>query len=335
MRPVCRTGAALLWLAASGHMAVAAEPSQRPKDKDGVFSLSVENDLFAGTDRHYTNGIRLSYLSAESDLPGWIEEAADAFPLFTRGGKRRVGFALGQTMYTPRDISRTIPDSRDRPYAGWLFGSIGVVSETGSQIDILQLDFGVVGPESQGERTQKFVHKIVGSDKPFGWDYQLDNEPALMLSYQRKWRGLYEFSPFGLGADITPHLGGSVGNVATQLAAGVMVRIGFDLPADYGAPRVRPSLAGGDYFLPRRDFGWYLFGGVEGRAVAHNIFLDGNTFGTSPRVDKKPLVGDLQFGVAVTFDNMRVAYTHVLATEEFHGQGRGDAYGSFSFSFRF
>ena len=74
---------------------------------------------------------------------------------------------------------------------------------------------------------------------------------------------------------------------------------------------------------------------LEGRAVAHNIFLDGNTFGNSPSVDKKLLVGDLQFGVAVTFSNMRVAYTHVLATEEFHGQGRGDAYGSFSFSFRF
>ncbi|MCA1854285.1 MAG: lipid A deacylase LpxR family protein, partial [Beggiatoa sp.] len=30
---------------------------------EGTFNLLVENDRFAGTDRHYTNGLQLSYLS--------------------------------------------------------------------------------------------------------------------------------------------------------------------------------------------------------------------------------------------------------------------------------
>jgi lipid A 3-O-deacylase len=313
--------------------ALAADP--RPKDDAGIFSISIENDLFAEADQHYTSGIRLSYLSAENNLPHWIEAAADAFPLFGPGSKRRVGFALGQTIYTPGNIKQAVPDPRDRPYAGFLFGSIGVVSESQSHIDILEVDFGVVGPESQAERTQKFVHRVTGADQPRGWSAQLDNEPGIVLSYQRKWRGLYEFSPFGLGADVTPYVGANVGNVLTQGAVGLTLRVGYDLPADYGPPRVRPSLTGSDYFLPRRDFGWYLFAGIEGRVVGQNIFLDGNTFSTSARVDKKPLVGDVQFGVAFTVGDVRVAYTHVIATEEFHGQDRGDQFGSFSLSVRF
>ena len=316
--------------------ASAADAPPRPKDEAGIFSLSVENDLFANTDRHYTNGIRLSYLSAESDLPQWVEAAADAFPLFAPDGKRRVGFALGQTMYTPKDIRAALPDPTDRPYAGWLFGSVGAVSESGNRIDILEADFGVVGPFSQASRTQKFVHTITGSDQPKGWDFQIGNEPGLLVSYQRKWRALYEFAPFGWGADVTPYAGANAGNVLTQGVAGATLRLGYDLPADYGPPRVRPSLTGADYFVPRADFGWYLFAGVEGRAVLRNIFLDGNSFSSStPHVEKKPFVGDVQFGVAMTLGDWRVAYTHVFTTKEFFGQDRGDTFGSFSVSFRY
>ncbi|MBK8542978.1 MAG: DUF2219 family protein [Caulobacteraceae bacterium] len=39
-----------------------------------------------------------------------------------------------------------------------------------------------------------------------------------------------------------------------------------------------PSLAGAGYFTPRDNFSWYVFAGIEGRAVAHNIFLDGSLF---------------------------------------------------------
>ena len=36
----------------------------------GVFGIQVENDLFGGnSDRHYTHGLRLSWLSAEGGVP--------------------------------------------------------------------------------------------------------------------------------------------------------------------------------------------------------------------------------------------------------------------------
>lgn len=83
------------------------------------------------------------------------------------------------------------------------------------------------------------------------------------------------------------------------------------------------------------DFGWYAFAGIEGRAVARNIFLDGNTFADSRSVDKEPLVGDLQFGIVLDWSDVRLSYTHVYRTREFRTQESSDDFGAFSVSAKF
>ena len=87
-----------------------------------VFTVLEENDLVVRTDRHYTQGIKLAYFQADGDLPwgakqfyGWLPDWG-----FTEHvGK--FGYAVGQNMFTPADIStpELLPD--DRPYAGWLY----------------------------------------------------------------------------------------------------------------------------------------------------------------------------------------------------------------------
>src|SRR3546814_13149223 len=89
---------------------------------------------------------------------------------------------------------------------------------------------------------------------------------------------------------------------------------------------------GSEYVAPRGeegDFGWYVFAGAEGRAVARNIFLDGNTFQDSPSVDKEVLVGDLSAGVVMTFGDLRLSYVQVLRTKEFEGQDGVRLFGAF------
>ena len=73
-------------------------------------------------------------------------------------------------------------------------------------------------------------------------------------------------------------------------------RLGWNIPRDFGTSLIRPS---GDSNAPLstqdplvksdHGFGLYVFGMVEGRAVLHNIFLDGNTFNHSHSIDKKIL----------------------------------------------
>jgi hypothetical protein len=78
-----------------------------------------------------------------------------------------------------------------------------------------------------------------------------------------------------------------------------------------------------------------LFAGAEGRAVVRNIFLDGNSFRNSRSVDKRPFVGDLQFGGVLLWNNVRLSYTQVLRTREFETQGKKDNFGSLAVSVQF
>lgn len=311
-------------------------PRPLTEDPGAFIGFSLENDIFANTDRAYTNGFRFAYTTSETGTPQWLADAVHALPLFPDGAPIRSTFTFGQSIFTPKDISRNIPDPSDRPYAGWLYGSAAVLADSGDRLDRLELQVGMVGPSALGEQVQNTVHGIIGAKKARGWDYQLNDEPGVILSYERTWRGLYAAAPLGIGFDLSPYVGASVGNVLTQASVGATARLGFDLPADYGPPRIRPSVPGSDFFIPTSDFSWYVFASVEGRAVARNIFLDGNTFEDSPHVTKNPLVADLQLGVAVQWGDLRLAYTHVYRTREFEEQHDNIAqYGAFSVSWRF
>lgn len=77
--------------------------------------------------------------------------------------------------------------------------------------------------------------------------------------------------------EIMPNFGINPGNVFTYASGGTSIRFGWRIPEDYGTPRIQPSIPGSSYFSTSQ-FGIYTFAGVEGRAVARNIFLDGNSF---------------------------------------------------------
>jgi len=314
-------------------MALATEERDE-KDSGSILGLVIENDSFTGTDKNYTNGIRFSMLSSEDKLPHWINSLASALPLADNGNKR-ISIAAGQNMYTPTDITQKNPPTTEQPYAGWLYGSVGIVSDTGKALDNVMLTLGMVGPLSYAEQTQKIVHNLIDSPYPQGWRHQLKNEPGIILTYEHKWRQMYEFSPFGVGIDITPHLGGDLGNVNTDAIMGATFRLGYDLPADYGPPRVRPSLPGSDFFIPTQKLGGYIFTTFAEQAVARNIFLDGNTFTSSPHVDKEILVSSLQSGVALTYKEARVSYTQVYISKQYATEEHPEKFGVLTFSWRF
>jgi hypothetical protein len=305
------------------------------QDNRGIFSITLENDYFADEDDGYTNGFRLAWLSSEEKIPDWIEDMANYLPFFAKEGHKRYSLALGQSMFTPDDLTQSGLIKNDRPYAGFTYATIGLLTDTGYRLDNLQLTLGVVGPASGAAQTQDFVHHLINSQDPQGWNNQLHNEPGLILSYERKWRSIYQFTPFGWGMDVTPHIGGSLGNIHTHLTSGATFRLGYDLPSDYGPPLIRPNLPGSDFFVPTREIGWYLFAGFEGRAVARNIFLDGNSFRNSHAVDKETFVGSLQAGIAFTYENTRIAYTHIFRTREFDRQRNADEFGALTLSYRF
>jgi lipid A 3-O-deacylase len=268
---------------------------------------------------------------------------ASGLPIF-RGDSdpdvvRRYNLMLGQNIYTPEDGGLINPDPRDRPYAGWLYGGVGLMQDAhGEEFEELALRLGVVGPGSMASETQTKFHLLINVATFRGWHAQLHDEPAGDLFYAKKWRFWQPLdSDRDLGWDVIPEAGARVGNVYDYVAGGGMVRIGRNLRVDYGPPHVDLN-TGSDYINPDRadvqGVGFYAFLGAEGRAVARNIFLDGNSFKTSPSVEKLPLVGDLESGIAGTWGHFRLAYTYIYRSEEFAHQHAPDHYGSLNLTFR-
>jgi lipid A 3-O-deacylase len=321
------------------------EPSWR-----GTYSLLVENDKFNSfdqakqTDRNFTNGLRLNWMSDRIECPPpALSALAARMPMFDASGRTRVGFALGQSFYTPEDTSRRDLVRTDRPYSGWTYVAAALTSDLGEganrgRLDTIELQLGIVGPQSYAEQTQKEWHKLIGAKPPLGWNNQLRNEPGVALFYERKWRRQeipFE-APGGWAVDLTPHVGASLGNVFTYVAGGATFRIGNDLSVDYGPPRIRPGLAGSMHIDPPADgLAYYAFFGFEGRAVARDITLDGNSFARSHSVDRRPLVGDLQMGLALLVGPARGTFTYVMRTREFEGQRNPDRFGALSLSWRY
>ncbi|MEL6567459.1 MAG: lipid A deacylase LpxR family protein [Pseudomonadota bacterium] len=313
-------------------MATFCAPTAIAETTPGVISLTSENDLFGGTDRNYSNGIRIERVSGADRVFPLLRETAELIPgLNLERVKLRQGFALSHAIYTPEDISTPDPDPNDRPYAGWLSVSGTVVASDEDTQDALQLNLGIVGPSAAGKFVQTIWHELINGVEPEGWDSQLKDEPGIELIAQRLQLFDGPDLPFGLKTDYGLHIGGALGNVRTYAAAGGMARIGFDLNADFGPPRIRPALSGAGVFRPDQPLGGYLFIGMDARAVARDIFLDGNTFRDSPSVsDRRDFVGDVQAGVALHYKALQVSFTYVHRTEQFVAQDGPQRFGAIS-----
>ena len=319
-----------------------AVPVERARNAP-VFTLYFENDYFGGMDEHYTNGVKLSWISADLTdwgQAGWRKTFVEALPFVNESDRQKnVGVALGQNMYTPADTNLTVPDPKDRPYAGWTYLEFSFISKTDHVMDTVAIQLGIVGPHSYAEDAQKTVHRWINDDEPQGWDYQLKDELGINLIYERKWRLYGRTLGDTLGIDFIPHAGASLGNVQTYANVGGVARLGFNLPSDFGVDLIR---GGGAVSAPiddndprvsaRKRWSFFIFGGVDGRAVARDIFLDGNTFRDSPSVDKKLLVGDAYYGVGVIFGTWQFTYTQAVRTEEFDGQDGKSYFGSVTLS---
>lgn len=318
--------------------------------KFGAISLYSENDkYFAGTDEHYTNGFKISFLSApianftDDPVPRPIQQVARTLrALLPAEQDYKLGLSFGQNLYTPEDTSVAAPQPGDRPYAAWLYGGIAFqvyrparFFATGtravSQLDVIELTFGVVGPSALGRQVQNELHRLIDAEPARGWDNQIGDEPGLNLVYERKYRFATARARTGWGADLIPHAGVSLGNVFTYANVGAEVRFGYRLPNDFGTQLIRPSGDSAATIRPR--FSTFFFAAGDARAVARDLTLDGNTWKDSPSVDKKHFVSDLHAGVAVGTTHWQFTYTQAVRTREFKGQEDNSVFGSVSVSY--
>ncbi len=310
--------------------------------KPWTLNVYFENDLFADTDQQYTNGTKISWVSpdvtrfVESNFP-LLTEWVDREVHFLKRGydHKNVAFSIGQNMYTPKDIVTTELVENDRPYAAWLYLSAGFHAKNDHRQDTLAIQFGMIGPAALGQEIQNLVHDLRNIDRANGWDNQIKNEVGLNLVAERRVRLNAHTTGSGWEADAFASGGLVLGNVSTYANVGIEGRIGYNLPQNFGTTHIRP---GGETNIPllnEQDYGFLLFVSLEGRAVARDIFLDGNTFRDSHSVSKEPLVGDFAVGIKFKLKDFKVSLSQVRRSKQFRLQPDSHSFGSIMVSYAY
>ncbi|MGB8952087.1 MAG: lipid A deacylase LpxR family protein [Candidatus Aminicenantales bacterium] len=330
----------LFFLLICGILTIPILAQTEKRIKFGTFSLYFENDFFAGTDRCFTGGVKLSWVS--KDLENYHESSWLQWLPFVDQPEfqHAISLSLGQNINTPDDITRSDLVVDDRPYAGWFYLEFGIHSKGQRRMDTLAILLGLIGPQTFSEDLQKLFHNLVGGIWPEGWHHQLKSEFTAGLHYERKLKWLHRNGRRGFGFDFIPHMGSGIGNVYTYANAGFQGRMGWNLPADFGVSLLRPGGESNVNFsgdgtspLARPRFGIHAFAALDGRLVLRDIFLDGNTLRRSHHVDKNLFTADILAGVRFTYGRFDISYTYVYWTKHFKTEKRGHIFGMLCLSY--
>jgi len=191
--------------------------------QDKLLRVYEDNDfiniLGHGSDRWYSHGFRLDFFYGRATR-------APLLPLFPVSPKRinTYSWGIAQMLITPSDLSKSIPDAWDYPYASSLFITRSVHST--SREDKLsvqsEMSLGVLGPASMAEEVQVYVHKQIGDELPMGWSTQWDNDLLLNynISVEKEVLSINRWFELMIGGRL------AVGSLLTGTAIYSVVRIG-------------------------------------------------------------------------------------------------------------
>ena len=295
---------------------------EHPLRDAGSFSIQWDNDLFARTsrllDQDYTQGFHFTFnrkngpraLTRALARIGGCEEHD--------GCANQASVLMGQEIYTPVYYPEVAPD--DRPFGGWLYGGFRSSAVTDHDLTSLGVKLGVTGAASFAEQLQVTFHELFPSAiVPPGWDNQLQFEPGVIVTADK--RSFSEIRSGSASLGLIKSGSASVGNILTDLEAGLTLRAGIN--------DVHPWM-----LEQAHGVGLHASFGARGDFVLRNLFLDGNTFRSGPRVKRIPFVWQKSVGGGISFSSFSLDYQQTIRSKEFTTGRRYSSYGTISLTRR-
>jgi lipid A 3-O-deacylase len=325
--PTLRPPALLALLLALG---AAAVPGSAPAQAFRTWEVATDNDAYdfwippyRRPDHDYTHGM---WIAAELDrAPWWGRRLGGGLPSCTgreAGSERCLStrLELGQKIFTPgRDGATPVPG--ERAYAGWLYVTATGRREGPRTRTTGSVELGVTGNASLGRALHEEFHRLAGFWAPDGWHNQLAFEPGVVARLDRQVLALDGVTAGGVRwATVVPEGGVAVGNVLTGAQVGARAHLGYGVPHPWrplhsAAP---PSLS------------LYALGAAREDYVAHDLFLDGNTFRESVHVDRRPLVWQYEVGGGLRWKRVGAEYRVTTRGREYETQVRRHQWSSIS-----
>ncbi|MDA1080697.1 MAG: DUF2219 family protein [Gemmatimonadetes bacterium] len=297
------------WCAvALGVVCLATGPAaaQRPT----ALRVGADNDAFnfwlppwERTDHEYTSGVRGS-VDYDGPSPVLRRLLSSVGAACAPSECAQHSFTLGQAIFTGFAADTSGPAGATagagarslaaRPNAGWLYVQASERDSVASVATEYSIAIGIVGPPALGEAMQQFFHSFGREfQRPVDWSRQLPFEPGFVArytrtSYARAWvdDGTWRAVPY-------TSLGGAVGTILTEAAAGAGVQASVRIPGSEKR-----------WYVPFVD----VTANGRARGVIRDEFLDGALFRASERVKRKPFVFERTFAVALTWQQLTLGY---------------------------
>jgi lipid A 3-O-deacylase len=316
--------------------------SKLPRE-GGTFRFQVANDAFTGSDDYFSNGWIISWNTRGADrwedlAPGWLSGAIGAMP-FMNGepSQKRITLGISQLIFTPSDIENPELIVNDVPYAGALLFAISCSRQDPDSQTAWQIVTGMVGPASLAEETQDFVHKTIRTPVAEGWSHQLDDEFILNVHFQHKHKFLRAGDPDGWGFEWGGVAAAAVGNLTTQVDAGIEIRAGWRMPAGFDPDPIGRALLTHGYLGDRVEnpISAHFFASAAARGWARFIFLDGNTWKESHDIERNTWTAVFGGGVTAAFYRFRVTLEFGATSQPAEGEGGFESFGSLTFAYTF
>ncbi len=310
-----------------------------------TLSIVIENDFFAGTDKHYTNGIRFGWLGKgikgekletqnnfySKIVKGWIK--AIPFLSVEKDKYYNFGMSLYQMMFTPEDITKKEPNYNDIPYAGHLVLSFLLFEHDSHSYNEFKFQLGIVGPDSGAGAAQKWFHNLIGGVEPQGWDTQLPNHPTFGLVYEhgiRRWEKNYGN---GFSSDLIGNISLSLGNFFTGSSVGAMWRIGKNYPKNfnvYYSGMINEGALLGLQTL-NRGFGWSVNFGLYLDIIAYLYVIDS---AKEYNIDSGYFLGRAVISLSFYFHNFQISVTKQIRSSILSSRRNELSYGAVSILWR-
>ena len=280
-------------------------------DTTQTFWFWYENDLFAGTDRYYTQGVY-----TQVSHPAFRH--LDIGGILTPGRTDKYAYSLRASLeaYTPSSIRSDSILRGDHPYAGLFYlSALSQSLNAGSRWWTgASLSLGLIGPVAGGEEIQTRIHRATDNFIPLGWQHQIRNDILLNYHYELGYRLSHS-----QGHLVSAFSKAYVGTLLDQACVGFSSDV---------------------YPLPMlKQFSLRLHTGVEGQVVAYDTKLQGGLFNrTSPYVISSNELSRLRakgmVSITLSYRRVFIGANYSWRSREFStGQGHkwGGVYTGFDF----
>lgn len=285
--------------------------------------IEIENDLLFQSDNNYTVGLAISYTNnALKKTPAQLILRSRKAEYVTFSG-----FGFQQRIYTPHSIVDPYGIENDRPYSAYMLATnFSVLIKPKQRLKLSnEIGIGVLGNFAGGKEVQTFVHEIIDSDLPIGWDDQLGN--TFLIDYQFR----IEKGFFGewTAQHFIPFMAARIGTLTDRINIGIMAKLGNNTNMFTGTTEHKE--------LKDRII-WEFVYEVDLQGVFYDATLEGGLFSNDmAALDRKETIArqyGMRFGVNLYYRALSFRYMAKFNSNTFHAGG-ADRYGSVNFGIAF